>query len=78
MEGAGTTDTPQSYQFEDTDLPYEADSLAYRLQQVNTDGTESSSSEQALDVSGPVSGTYFLRMETDNGPVDTQRVTVVR
>ena len=41
LEGAGTTDTPQSYQFEDADLPYAADSLSYRLRQVDTDGTAS-------------------------------------
>ena len=41
LNGAGTTDTPQSYRFEDTDLPYAADSLSYRLRQVDTDGTES-------------------------------------
>ncbi len=41
VEGAGTTDEPQSYRFEDTQLPYEADSLSYRLRQIDTDGTES-------------------------------------
>jgi len=41
LDGAGTTDTPQSYQFEDTDLPYAADSLSYRLRQIDTDGSES-------------------------------------
>jgi hypothetical protein len=41
LEGAGTTDEPQSYQFEDTDLPYAADSLSYRLRQIDTDGSES-------------------------------------
>ncbi|MGM0706175.1 MAG: T9SS type A sorting domain-containing protein, partial [Bacteroidota bacterium] len=139
LDGAGTTDEPQSYRFEDADLPYAADSLSYRLRQVDTDGTESFSeavtiarlvteaellptypnparstatvrfavperqdvrihlydmlgrrvqtvvdtgaegrTEQVLDVSRLASGTYFLRMETEDGPVDTQRVTVVR
>ncbi|TQE98899.1 MAG: T9SS type A sorting domain-containing protein, partial [Spiribacter salinus] len=139
LDGAGTTDTPQSYQFEDADLPYAADSLAYRLRQIDTDGTASFSeevtiarpvqaaellptypnparstatvrfavperqdvritlydmlgrrvqtvvradargrTEAQLDVSGLASGTYFLRMQTDDGPVDTQRITVVR
>ncbi|PEN08715.1 hypothetical protein CRI93_02855 [Longimonas halophila] len=41
LDGAGTTDEPQSYRFEDTDLPYAADSLRYRLRQIDTDGTES-------------------------------------
>jgi hypothetical protein len=39
VEGAGTTDTPQEYRFRDTALPF-ADSLMYRLRQVDTDGTE--------------------------------------
>ncbi|PEN05110.1 hypothetical protein CRI93_13920 [Longimonas halophila] len=139
LDGAGTTDTPQSYRFEDTQLPYAADSLSYRLRQIDTGGTEAFSeaitiarlvqaaellptypnpargsatvrfavperqdvridlydmlgrrirtvvdtnaegrAEAQLDVSGLASGTYFLRMHTDAGPVDTQRVTVVR
>ncbi|PEN05723.1 hypothetical protein CRI93_11480 [Longimonas halophila] len=139
LDGAGTTGTPQSYRFEDTDLPYAADSLRYRLRQIDTDGTESFSeavtivrqvteaellptypnpargqatvrfavperqdvridlydllgrrvqtvvdtgaegrTEAQLDVSGLASGTYFLRMQTEAGPIDTQRVTVVR
>ncbi|MFO8100391.1 MAG: T9SS type A sorting domain-containing protein, partial [Salinibacter sp.] len=35
----GTTDRPQAYRFVDEDLPYEADRLAYRLRQVDADGT---------------------------------------
>jgi surface protein len=41
VEGAGTTDEPQSYRFTDTDLPYAADRLRYRLRQIDVDGTES-------------------------------------
>ena len=139
MGGAGTTDTPQSYRFTDTDLPYAADSLSYRLRQIDADGSASFSkavtiarpveaaelmptypnparstatvrfavlerqavritlydllgrrvqtvvdtevegrTEQVLDVSRLASGTYFLRMQTEAGPVDTQRITVVR
>jgi hypothetical protein len=37
-EGAGTTDRPQSYRFTDADLPYAADSVRYRLRQIDTDG----------------------------------------
>mgnify|MGYP002338705258 CR=1 FL=1 len=44
-EGAGTTSQPRAYRFTDTDLPYEADRLAYRLKQVDTDGTASYSEE---------------------------------
>ena len=139
VDGAGTTDEPQSYRFEDTGLPYAADSLSYRLRQIDTGGTASLSEavtiarpveaaellptypnparstatvrfavperqavrihlydllgrrvktvvdtdaegrmEQTLNVSDLASGTYFLRMETEAGPIDTQRVTVVR
>lgn len=35
----GTTTEPQSYRFEDTEPPYEADALAYRLKQVDVDGS---------------------------------------
>lgn len=38
VEGAGTTTTSQSYTFTDTDVPYQADSLTYRLKQVDVDG----------------------------------------
>ncbi|WP_028566807.1 FG-GAP-like repeat-containing protein [Salisaeta longa] len=43
VEGGGTTKERQSYRFEDTDLPYEAESLTYRLRQVDLDGTASTS-----------------------------------
>ena len=46
VEGAGTTDAPQSYRFTDSSVPYAADSLLYRLAQVDGDGT--------VNVSDPV------------------------
>jgi hypothetical protein len=39
VDGAGTTSRPQSYRFTDADLPFEADSLRYRLRQVDADGS---------------------------------------
>lgn len=39
VEGAGTTDAPQSYTFADTGVPCSAEHLTYRLRQVDTDGT---------------------------------------
>jgi len=39
VEGGGTTSKPQTYRFEDTSLPFAADSLRYRLKQVDADGT---------------------------------------
>jgi len=38
VEGKGTTGRPQQYQFRDTDLPYKANALFYRLRQVDHDG----------------------------------------
>ena len=39
VEGSGTTQQSQTYRFTDGQLPFEADSLHYRLKQVDTDGT---------------------------------------
>jgi len=43
VQGNGTTNQPQSYRFEDSfkGLPFAADTVAYRLQQVDTDGSTS-------------------------------------
>lgn len=38
VDGRGTTQEPQQYRFADHDVPYEADTLAYRLKQIDTDG----------------------------------------
>jgi len=41
-QGTGTTSDPErvrNYRFTDSDLPYEADALTYRLAQVDTDGS---------------------------------------
>jgi predicted nucleotidyltransferase len=48
VAGAGTTPEPQSYRFRDTALPYTADSLTYRLRQVDLDGTNTLSEEITL------------------------------
>jgi hypothetical protein len=39
VDGHGTTSTPQAYRFTDTEVQYAADSLSYRLKQIDTDGT---------------------------------------
>ena len=44
VDGAGTTDTPQTYRFRDH-APTFADSLVYRLRQVDTEGTATLSSQ---------------------------------
>jgi hypothetical protein len=41
VEGAGTTTEATSYRFSDTNLPYRADRLEYRLKQVDMDGSAS-------------------------------------
>ena len=41
VEGSGTTTGAQSYRFVDNDPPYAADTLAYRLRQVDADGSTS-------------------------------------
>lgn len=52
VDGAGTTNEPQSYTFVDTGVPYDADSLMYRLKQVDVDGSVSYSAAQAVVRSG--------------------------
>jgi hypothetical protein len=39
VEGTGTTPEPQTYRFRDAQLPFGADRIAYRLRQVDVDGT---------------------------------------
>ena len=68
LDGAGTTDTPQSYRFTDTDLPYAADSLRYRLRQVDVDGTESFS--EAVTIARQVTAAELL--PTYPNPVEGQ------
>jgi predicted outer membrane repeat protein len=68
VNGAGTTDTPQSYRFTDTNLPYAADSLSYRLRQIDTDGTESFS--EAITVARQVTQAELL--PTYPNPVRSQ------
>ena len=62
VEGGGTTDQPQTYRFSDSDLPYAADSVSYRLKQVDTDGrvsfTEPITVSRAQVESVALLGTY--------------------
>ena len=48
VDGAGTTTEVQSYAFTDTVVPYDADSLTYRLKQIDTDGTVSYSETRTV------------------------------
>jgi hypothetical protein len=49
----GTTQETQTYQFVDEDVPYAADSVSYRLRQVDTDGSASFSEPITVGRSGP-------------------------
>lgn len=53
VEGAGTTDAPESYRFVDEDLPYASDSLRYRLKQIDADGSATYSEVVAVRVGPP-------------------------
>ncbi|PQJ26951.1 hypothetical protein BSZ35_18685 [Salinibacter sp. 10B] len=44
----GTTSNPQSYRFRDSNLPFETDSLVYRLKQVDLDGSTSFSDRTVI------------------------------
>jgi hypothetical protein len=45
----GTTTEAQTYRFEDTNFPFAADSMAYRIQQVDVDGTKTLSDPLVID-----------------------------
>jgi hypothetical protein len=51
--GQGTTEAPQTYRFADTRLPFAADSLSYRLRQVDHDGTATLSDAVTVPVGVP-------------------------
>lgn len=53
VEGAGTTSDPQTYRLLDENLPYEAESIDYRLKQIDTDGTTTFSDTRTLEIGTP-------------------------
>lgn len=53
VEGMGTTTKPQSYDFVDEELPPSADTLSYRLKQIDTDGTASYSETRTVALGPP-------------------------
>jgi hypothetical protein len=53
VEGAGTTSEPQTYRFTDADQPYAADSLRYRLKQIDTGGTATLTDPITIARGGP-------------------------
>jgi hypothetical protein len=48
VEGAGTTSEARSYRYVDTNIPYEADQLKYRLRQKDVDGTTTLSDQVTI------------------------------
>jgi surface protein len=53
IQGSGTTSKPQTYRFQDSDLPYEAESVSYRLKQIDTDGSTSLTDTRTLKIGTP-------------------------
>ena len=53
VEGSGTTSEPMTYRFTDADVPFAADSIAYRLRQVDTDGTTELSDVVTVALASP-------------------------
>lgn len=73
VDGHGTTTEPKTYAFRDSGIPYEADSLKYRLKQVNQDG--------ASAYSDPVTVALHVPEELvlhGNSPNPFHRQTTVR
>jgi len=87
VDGSGTTTEPQTYRFEDDDLPHAADRLTYRLKQVDTDGSTSISDPvtverraveqvQLLDTGpNPARGTAIVRYAIPES-VDAETATL--
>jgi hypothetical protein len=53
VEGHGTTTQPQRYRFQDSELPFKARTLRYRLRQVDTDGTSARSKVLTIERTDP-------------------------
>ncbi len=62
VEGSGTTSETQTYRFTDEELPYAADTLSYRLRQIDTDGSAHTTDPVTVARRGPrdveLLGTY--------------------
>lgn len=53
VEGHGTTNQIQRYRFADASVPYEAETLTYRLKQIDTDGTFTYSADVEVELGVP-------------------------
>ena len=52
-EGAGTTSQPQTYRFTDSEIPFEAEQVTYRLRQEDLDGSTTLSDEATVELGPP-------------------------
>jgi len=52
-DGAGTTTEARTYRFTDADLPYDAETVEYRLRQVDVDGTAEYSEAVSVTLAAP-------------------------
>ena len=52
-EGAGTTEQAQTYRFTDTEVPFEAEQVRYRLRQKDFGGTTTLSDEVTVELGAP-------------------------
>jgi hypothetical protein len=53
QEGAGTTEQAQTYRFTDTDVPFEAETVRYRLRQKDLGGSTTLSDEVTAQLGSP-------------------------
>ena len=53
MDGAGTTTDPQAYGFTDRAVPFTAETVRYRLRQLDFDGTATVAGEVEVDFGAP-------------------------
>jgi len=53
IDGAGTTNEPQTYRFDDVTVPFDTDVVTYRLKQIDLDGAHEYSEEVEVDLHGP-------------------------
>jgi len=53
LEGAGTTEQAQTYRFTDTDVPFEAETVRYRLRQKDLGGSTTLSDEVTAQLGSP-------------------------
>lgn len=58
-EGAGTTTEAHTYRFTDRDLPFGAETVAYRLRQVDIDGSTDFSDPVTVELSAPTAVQLF-------------------